>query len=722
MKSKLIPLLIANLFAAAGVLAADGDEDMKVSGSVTVGDQGASLGTGSESPAKLKEYRDIGGGGIAGRALSGVDIKGRGSEEYFSLYGENLGREDQYIDLKGGRYSQFKFQIYENDIVHNWTFGARTPYAGVGSTTLTATLPNLNTATWNPFDYGLKKQNVGGNFEKKDASPWYFRVDANEVTDSGIKWIGGSNSSSPGGGFNEKPFPVDQKTRNTSAEGGYVTKEAQLSVALLYSNYSNNSDLLRWSNGFFGNQLDTSTLGGDSTYRKISVNGNLKQLPLGSTLAGRVTRSKTVSDIPILGSMPTGATPNPTNDATNPNLSTFDGEVVHKTASLALHSNPTREIDSRIYWNKFEKDNRSTKVTFTPAAGSNLQCGGGPCVTEIMSYKKNNLGADVGFRIGSTNRVVAGLDYVDLERDRVDFDETKDKRASLEWRNTSLDNLSSRFKYQVMQRRSHFLEGNAGAPPPTPDPLYLNRFVARFDASNVDQSLIKLLMDWIPAELWDVGFEGILKQNKYKDTVLGRTKDDRQEFYLSAGYGDIKQSRVFAFADIELVKYDSYHRNISALTDPNAYDPNSPPACVTTNCNYNWAATNKDRSFAYGVGVDWVPAERWKVKGSLISQKTAGNVDFSVQSTPAPITPAVNIVNYDNARKVSLNLKGIYAYTKQIDLIGGYAFEKFRFDDISYNGYQYTIGTGTSTSHLSGLGANPNYTANIGYVAATVKF
>jgi hypothetical protein len=77
MKSKLIPLLIANLFAAAGVLAADGDEDMKVSGSVTVGVQGASLGTGSESnPAKLKEYRDIEGGGISGRALSGVDIKG----------------------------------------------------------------------------------------------------------------------------------------------------------------------------------------------------------------------------------------------------------------------------------------------------------------------------------------------------------------------------------------------------------------------------------------------------------------------------------------------------------------------------------------------------------------------------------------------------------------------------------------------------------------------
>src|SRR6266581_1610733 len=556
MKSKLIPILVANLFAAAGALAAEGNEDMTVFGSVTVGVQGASLGTGSESnPAKLKEYRDIGGGGISGRALSGVDIKGRGSEDYFSLYGENLGRGDEYLDLKGGRYGQYKFQLYENDIVHNWTYSARTPYSGVGGTTLIATLPNLNTSTWNTFDYGLKKQNIGGMFEISKVSPWYFRVDASEVTDSGLKWIGGANGTSPGNGFNEKPYPLDQKTRNLTIEGGYATREGQVSLALMHSNFSNDNDTLRWSNAFFGNQLDMSTLGADSKYTKISINGNLKQLPVGSTLSGRVTESRTTNSIPILASMPTGVTPNPTNDATNPDRPTFDGNVVHKTASLALHSNPTREVDSRIYWNRFEKDNRSPKVTFTPNSTilptSNLLCGGAPCTTEILSYKKNNLGADVGYRFDPSNRVIAGFDYVDLERDRVDFDETKDKRVSLEWRNTSLDYLSSRFKYQFMQRRSHFLEAGAG--------------------------------------------------------------------------------------------------------------------------------TN-------------------------------------------PAVPSVSIGNYDNATKVSLNLKGTYAYTKQIDLIGGYAFEKFRFSDISYDGYQYTIGTGTSTAHLSGLNANPNYTANIGYVAATVKF
>src|SRR5690349_9351997 len=41
MKAKLVPILVANLFAATGALAAEGDQDMTVFGSVTVGVQGA---------------------------------------------------------------------------------------------------------------------------------------------------------------------------------------------------------------------------------------------------------------------------------------------------------------------------------------------------------------------------------------------------------------------------------------------------------------------------------------------------------------------------------------------------------------------------------------------------------------------------------------------------------------------------------------------------------
>mgnify|MGYP000867452533 CR=1 FL=1 len=105
-----------------------------------------------------------------------------------------------------------------------------------------------------------------------------------------------------------------------------------------------------------------------------------------------------------------------------------------------------------------------------------------------------------------------------------------------------------------------------------------------------------------------------------------------------------------------------------------------------------------------------------------ISDAGNGTVDFAVQSGATPAVPAVGISNFDNTRKIAFNLRSTYALTKQWDLIAGYAFERFRFSDIAYDNYQYTIGTGTGASYLSGYYANPNYTVNLVYLVGTYKF
>ncbi len=703
----IIRIVAIGLMATSTALAQDAADGFKVSGAVGLGLRVTNAK--ANDAAKLNEYRDLDSG-----AIGGFDIKGRGPEYYLDAFGENVGRDDQYLDLRGGKYTIFKYQIYQDSMVHNWAFGARTPYVGAGTNTLTAALPNLNPDTWNSYDLREKRTNLGLMFELSNNSPWYFRTEVNQVEQKGRRLIAGANGTSPGNGFTDKPFPVDYKTNNFSVEGGYASKRGQLSLGLHHSRFTNENETLRWTNGFFGSGLDTTWLAPGSDYSKISTNGTLKQLPFGSTLAGRMTYSKTSNSVPIeTSALNTGGV----FGATNPDRTAFDGDIRHATASLSLHSNPTRQIDTRAYWNWFNKDNRSPNIVFTtPPAG--LNCGGLSCITETLSYRKNNVGLDVGYRFNSSHRLVVGLDYVDLHRNRVDFDQTKDQKASIEYRNTMLDWASARLKVQHLQRRSHFLKGDAGTGPA--DPNYLNRFVARFDASNVDQNLVKAVLDFQLSELWDIGLEGIYKQNKYKDTVLGRTKDDRQELYLSVAWGDIQRFRVMAFADVEWIQYDSYHRNISDLAAANAYDPFAAP----NNSNYNWGARNNDRNYAVGLGADWKPAERWKLNGSLIWQRTRGTADFSVQAGAIPVVPATSISNYDNTRKVAVNLRGTYSFTKQWDFTTGYAFERFRFSDISYDGYQYTIAGATpaQTSYLSGAFANPNYTAQIVYVAATYKF
>ena len=138
------------------------------------------------------------------------------------------------------------------------------------------------------------------------------------------------------------PSPVDFKTSNFSAEAGYASKQAHIAVNVLHSKFSNSNDFLRWSNGFFGNGLDTTVLPPDSDLTKIGINGNLRQLPLGSTLAGRITYSKTTNDVSVLQNiLSTGGT-NPSTAASGP---LFHGENINKTASFSLTSHPGRAVE-----------------------------------------------------------------------------------------------------------------------------------------------------------------------------------------------------------------------------------------------------------------------------------------------------------------------------------------------------------------------------------------
>jgi MtrB/PioB family decaheme-associated outer membrane protein len=658
----------------------------------------------SSNPWKLKEYRDLDNG-----IITSVDVKRRAPDTYLDVFGENIGRDDQGIEIKGGRYNSYRYQIFDSRLTHNWTFGARSPYNGIGTNILTASFPNTNSNSWNTFDFRKKRENLGGMFEVWAGSPWFLRVDANEVRERGLQLIGGANGTNPGPGFVDKPFPIDYTTRNASIEAGYATRRAQFSVSLTHSRFDNDNEKLFWTNPGFASGQDTTWLPPSNNYTKLGANGMLKQLPFGSTLAGRLTVSQTTSTTAI---PQTALTTGGALGATGADQGNFNGNVIHKTASLSLHSNWTRAVDSRIYWNWFRKDNESTQVTFvTPGTG--LTCGATlTCDTDLLSYNKNNFGADVGYRVNTDNRLVFGADFVNLNRNRVDFDNTKDFRTSVEWRNTSLDWLGTRLKYQHLQRHSHFIESNAGVN--SADAEFLNRFIRRFDAANVDQDLIKLGADLHTAEFTDFGIEAIWKNNRYKDTVLGRTRDDRAELYASAAYGDPSKLRFLLFGDFEYVTYDSTHRTVPGAGQN--FDALSPPNAT----NFNWNAKNIDRSWLVGVGTDWLPRTALKVTASAIWQWTHGTADFTPQISPA--TPQVPITNFDNSRKFTLNLKGTYAVSKSLDLTAGYAYERFRYSDIAVDNYQYTIGASPNISYLSGAYAFPNYNANIAYLMATVKF
>lgn len=696
MKRQLLSILLANFAASPLAFAAEG---LQMTGSVSVGLR--HVGEAAADPSKMKEYRDL-----SSSAVTAADARIDTDTYYFRGFGENFGRDDTFVNLRGGQYGTYKYELFGNTLRHNFGSGpgALTPYSGVGSSTLTARFPALNTNTWNSYDNSYKREDIGGMIEWSANTPWYFRTDANQVKRTGIKNISGAQGTSPGNGFVELPVPVDFKTTNLALEGGYATRQRVFSLSVMQSKFSNDNQLIRWSNGFFGNGLDTSVREPDNEFWKIAGNAIFKALPMSSTLGARVSYSRLTSDASMITSMLNstagGFSP------TNPSTSAFNGKILNTTASVSLTSNPMDKLDTRLYWNWARKDNKSTEVTFATAAVTGLACGGLNCSNELFNYRKNNLGVEAGYRINPENKLLFGYDYYDTLRERFDSRNTRDNRYFVELKNSTSDLVSARLRYQYLTRRS----SKDGFDPTNP----IDQFVTRFDVADVNQNAVRLILDVTPpVQFLDIGLEAIYKNNDYKNTILGRTSDHRQEYFGSISYGDPKAFRVMLFGDVEWAEYGSFHRFDG--TNTGNPDPATPPTANT----YNWSSSVKDKSWQLGLGADWLPWERLKLHASLSQLQTAGSADFARQIA----TPVVPIKNYDNTRRTALNLKGTYLVNKQWNLTAGYAWEKYRFDDIGYQGFQYVVPPlNTQASYLTGQSAFQNYTANIFYLVATYKF
>ncbi len=698
MGKKILALLIAHLFAIPAWAQSD---VFRVQGSVSVGGIAVDDGDAANG-AKLHEYRDLSNG-----LLTGIDLRGRSSRYWLDFFGENLGRDDTYASLRGGMYDVFKYRFSSDSLRHNFLFNGRTPYAGAGGPAQTATFPQLDPNTWNSLDVGYKRRNDAGYFELQALSPWYFRADANQVTSSGSKIGSSSQGLSPGNGFVDLAFPVEYRTRNATFETGYNSKTVHAALSWMTSKFENENESVTWTNGFLANGIDRSFLGAGNEYSRLAGNVTFRRLPLGSTLALRFTRDELESDVGLATTVlnTAGAIAQ-----TNPNVSTFQGRIENRTFSAALASAPMRSLDTRLYYNRNERNDKSTHVEFSGALGT--------FDNEPFSYKKDRYGFDAFYRINRGNRLGAGFEILDTKREgRFDFDDSEDQRWFVEWKNTSMDELAARLKYTRLERDSNFLLAGSGTG--TGDVNYMNRYLTAFDVSNLEQDQLKVTLDYSPLPLFDVSFEGILKRNKFKDNTLGRLKDDRREIYVSASYGEPGGPRLTVFGDAELIKYDSRHR-VATGTAVGAYDPFAPP----TGTAYNWEGQVKDRNWAAGLALHWPLMERLTLKASAIYYKTDGSVDLALQEgVPASVVRPVPLDLWDDSRRTSLTIRADYALGKSWMVTGGYAYEKFEYRDAQTDGYRYTVpAANRADSYVNGYFANPQYTAHIVYALVTYRF
>ena len=423
-----------------------------------------------------------------------------------------------------------------------------------------------------------------------------------------------------------------------------------------------------------------------------------------------------------------------------------------------------RELsNTRVYYYWTKLDNKSDVIEYgnapvTPLASGlgcgNLVVGGiptqtvGNCENELFNYTRNNVGFDAWWKFARGQRLGFGYDYNNLDQTRVDYDHSHDNKLWVEYKNTMLDTLSARLKYQYLKRDSELNFSNNPLPNGgANNPNYLLPFTSAFDLQSNTTNLVKLYLDWSPMANVGVSFEGTWAKVDFDDVTYGRTESDRQGYFLSGFWNASAAVKLNAFGSWEDAKYPSNHRYIGTVAggptppsgycttaNPNCYDPFAAP---NPNNSYNWNSQTKDTTWMVGVGADWQAMDALKLTGSYLYVSNEGNATFGVQNNIALSPTPLPIDNFDNSKQQFFNLKGIYNLNRNWSFTGGYSYLKFSHNDIATDGYTYVLpivrntGAGgvvpsltnnTSLSYLNGFDAFTDGHSNIFYLTVTYKF
>ena len=471
------------------------------------------------------------------------------------------------------------------------------------------------------------------------------------MTFSGTKPGSAANGTSPGNGYVDLAIPVNTQTSNWGVEGGYQSGKATFALRWDYSKFDNGAGALQWTNPFFGsNQLDTTYLAPDNTFNKFTVSGNYRDLPWRSVISARYTWAKTTSDTStrtVRAQRPAAPSYNPT----LPDTGTFNGENVNQSFALAWTATPVANVDiARLLLLDEAAEQLRPRSSTATRRRSHSRAGSAAAICVVAGVPTQIVGncEQRALRLHQEQRrlrrVVAlrarqpdrgfGYDYNNLDQTRVDYDKAHWNKVWVEYKNTMLDTLSGRFKYEYLKRDATLNYSNNPLPNGgANNPNYLLPYTSAFDMQSNTTNQVEALPRLDPGdELLALSFEGNWSRINFDDVTYGRTNNDHQGYYLSGNWSASEQAEAQRIRRLggEQVSVEPplhrhrrradriRHRDIARPRNPNCYDPFA-AGRTRTDGSYNWNSETKDTTWMIGVGADWpVDAKRWMLKASYL--------------------------------------------------------------------------------------------------------
>lgn len=691
------------------------------------------------SDAKFNEYRDIDDG-----IYGSVRLKYDGDVHFFNLNASDIGLDTQKYKIDGGMWGKFKYNIQYNEIPHNFTYGAKTFYSGAGTDNLTfsgATAPVPGTLTpftyyldtpavlagyTNVFDYSIERRQASGGIKIDLMKPFYLDISLAREKKEGIMPVSAARGTSPGAGNVELPAPLDYTTNTVKAEIGYSKNPVFASLSYSFTKFENDNENLYFRFPNTATQstvlpLDVYTLPPNNEYNKLAFRGKVK-LPMNSALSVNAGYSSAKSEVSLFdyyvyaNTTATTVGQGAVGNITGLTDYVFNGRVNTTNFSAVLTSNPVSNIDGKIYYKYYEKENKSDEISGTS--------GGVVYTNPLFGYEKNMFGIEASIKLPAKFTVKPYYNYAKTDRHREDIPETTDNIYGIEVKWKGLNFMIAKAAFERLNREAvwNIIVVNNASDTAT-------GFSIAYDGAPQDRDTYKIALDIYPFDNLNIGLAYKYKKSDYKDNTLGLLGEKSNVYSVNADYTIGKVATLSGYVD-----YETYDQSQSGSRSGTTTISTPDNAYATA-----WDVKQKDKSYDYGASADvYIIPKKLTLRTQYDYVRSDGSADLTYYTVTLPTgynNDLVDIANWGDYRKQVLMLKAIYTASKNFSFSIGYAHENYKNTDTAVNGYYYFVTTGaaptTSTgtplnvngsSYLTGAYSTPSYSANVFFCAVAYKF
>ena len=598
--------------------------------------------TQTSPEASFREYLDLNRGGF----LQSFTLRQWNASDAAVLSGENEFRLDQSTRLALSHGVRWQLEIKNDQIPHNYSFTARTPYTEVapGVYRLPDSLQARTEAIPGNFgknmidalqeapltDLNVQTQVSSVRLRARPVHGWRFEVKGEERLRDGHKPYGGTFGFSSAIELME---PIHQRTLNGTASATYEHGPARVTASAGVSDFNNKVDAMIWDNPLRLTDRSTASDAASSQGRLALypdnrvLSGNVAlgyRLPRRTMFTGTVGVSQGKQDQAFLPMTINSAIAQGSLDSLP--ARSLDGKTTRISQDYRITTRPWNRTSGTLRYNYSKLDDKSPELTFIGSVRADESFTRGALTSKTFGHTDSRVGLDLDAQ--PLDPVGVGITVERRMRDRTEREVEKDNEnvfaahASAELPGDAT--FAANFRYGD-RKLDHFditeYENATGA-------LTEQALLRRFDVASRKQTQGGGDLSWDPARWITLEAQYTYLLDDYPDSRYGLTRDEqhqvvaqatlhpRERLDLSGGYG---------FGQTE-TKQNSNETNASG-----------PP---TADAPTDWTARLKDKNVYVFTSAEWWAIERKLVfNADYQFTRALGTYDF-ISQLPAQNLPA----------------------------------------------------------------------------------